>query len=309
MAMLPVLRLSLLLATVSALSAPGPARAQVEGAGWLDEASDPRLRSRLLGYGMEWAVHGQDEVYVSPMFRIELAPIETLSFELQLGFVAAPAVRVGNPTLTVWYGDRLGSKNPERRAFDDVGGSPWARSSLRARQGTRYRFGLSLAAPLAMADDAAGAQALGGAALQRGMRSAWLWTPESFAAALPAEFSTRGEHFLGRLDLAVALLAPTNGVGDPVQFAWQAGLELAGAFARDAFSFGARVDVVHRPSDPLDAFQASVEPFLQLSLFDHFLRAGLRINLDEPGGPPFVPTLPGVPSWSLLLALGGALYR
>lgn len=290
-------------------SAAPLAHADPSSDGWLDEASDPRFRAPLLGYGMEWAVHGQDEVYVSPLFRVELSPLDTLSFELQLGFVASPEVRVGNPVLTVWYGDRLGSKNPERRSFDDVGGTPWHRSTLRARQGTRYKFGLSLAAPLAQAGDLAGAQALGGAALQRGLRSSWLWSSETFAAAIPVEFATRGEHFLGRIDAAVALLAPTNGVGDAVQFAWQAGLELAGAFVRDHFVFGARIDVVHRPADPGDAFQASVEPFLQLSLLDHFLRTGLRMNLDEPGGPPFVPAAVGAPSWSLMVSFGGALYR
>lgn len=301
----------LLLTLVSLPTRPGYAQADPEPAqaGWLDESQDPRFRSEFFTYGMELAVHGQDEVYVSPLFRLGFSPIDNLSFELQLGFVGAPEVRVGNPMLTVWYADRLGPANPGRRSFEDVGGTPWARSSVRTRYGTRYRLGLSLTAPLADGQDAGGRQALAGAALQRGLKTAWLWSSQTFGAAIPLELSTRGEHFIGAVDAAFALLAPTDGGGGSVQFAWQVGLELAGAFVRDHFTFGARVDLVHRPGDAADVLQVSTEPFLQLAFFDHFLRAGLRMNLDEYGGPPFVPTVPGVPSWSVMISLGGVLYR
>ncbi len=291
------------------LFSAGTSRAEPATDGWIDESRDPRFRSELLSYSVEVAAHGQDETYVSPLFRAEFSPLDVLSLELRFGFVATPELRAGNPTLTFWYGDKVGPSNPERRSFDDVGGGVGQRSSVRTRYGTSYRIGLSVAAPLASAGSFGGGAALGGAALQRGNRDGWLWASETFAAAIPAELSSRTENFLFGLDAAFAFFAPTVSVGREVEVAWQAGVQFAGAFMRDQISFGTRVDVVHYPSHSVDGFQASAEPFFKLTLFDHFARVGLRLNLDELGGPPFVPTFPGVPSWSINVTLGGAIFH
>ena len=307
-----MLRGSIVCLTLSCFTFGSPGRAtsaEPEPEGWIDERQDPRFREELLGYSMQMAIHGQDETYVSPVFRAAFSPIALLSLDLQFGFVATPELRAGNPTLTVWFCDRLGPANPERRSFDDVGGGVGQRSSIRTRFGTSYRIGLAVAAPLASADSLRGGAALAGAALQRGNRNGWLWASESFAAALPAELTSRTENFQFGLDAAFAFFAPVGTAGRDVEVAWQAGVEFTGVFLRDQISFGTRFDVVHYPSHPIDGLQTSAEPFFKLALFDHYLRLGLRLNLDELGGPPFVPTFAGVPSWSINVTVGGAVFH